>query len=215
MRDVAGEPHEQTAPGAAAGKPCGRAAQAGRRSGRGCAPHRSRGGATAARQQPGRGCALRRNRGGAMAACQRPGRGRDGEERRVGTGSRAQSRAPREERPRRGRPRAGVLRRTPGITPDAMAEPHRGHGRTRREGRTDARCRAMAGRRPSRGRASRAQGRAIAGVGLRGRVAQGEREPGRARGKREGEGSPRWSEAVGFEGRRWRLGGVGERDRAR
>jgi hypothetical protein len=128
--DVAGEPCEQTASGTAAGKPRRRGARAGRRAGRGCAPRRSRGGATTACQQPGRGCAPRRSRGGAMAACQQPGRacagcrggGRDGEERRVGAGVACPSRAPREERPCRGRPRAGGCAGHRGAAPGATAE---------------------------------------------------------------------------------------------
>jgi hypothetical protein len=164
--------------------------------------------ATAARQQPGRGCAPRRNRGGAMATPSGHGGVATGKNDELERG-----RAPREEHPRRGRPRAGVLRRTPGIAPDATAElrppwPSRTEvtgGRAAKGGRTRA-----AAPWPSVGRA----GGERAAPPRRG-LAQGGRELGRARGKREGEGSPRWSDAGVFEGRRWHLGGVGERDRAR
>jgi hypothetical protein len=150
--DVAGEPCEQTASGAAAGKPRGRGARAGRQAGRGSAPRRSRGGATAARQQPGSGCAPRRSRGEAMAACQQPGRacagcrggGRDGEERRVGAGVACPSRAPREERPCRGRPRAGGCAGHRGAAPSWGRT--RGRGRRTELGADEPRRRAMAAR---------------------------------------------------------------------
>jgi hypothetical protein len=86
----------------------------------------------------------------------RPWWGRDGEERASQGGVARQSRAPREERPRRSRAVSGGAARDAGgragchgRASTAMAEPRRGHRRT------GARCRAKAGRRPSLWRASR------------------------------------------------------------
>jgi hypothetical protein len=148
-----GKPREQNARAATASKPRGRAAEPGG------AAHRAEAAAGHGRTPAARAglrTAPKPRRGHGHA--QRPWRGRDGEERRAGAGSRAARGAPAPGPTASGGAAqdAGDRAGCHGRAPAAMAEPHRGHGRTRREGRTDARCRAMAKRRPSRGRASRA-----------------------------------------------------------